>query len=75
MSDVTFYDSFDEMMDSIREGTKRADERVTPDQQKYRPGDIVMSDSGFGFPIFHQILDIEKVVKDNLWKYGEESNK
>lgn len=72
MVKVTFHDSFEDMMKTIRDASQSADAKVTDAQKKYRPGDIVISDSGEGFPIFHEILDIEKVVKDNLWKYGED---
>ena len=65
------YTSFEEMLADIRQATKEADERVTPQQQRYRPGDIVVSDSGYGFPIFHEILDIEKIARDDLWKHGD----
>jgi len=65
------YDSFEDMMQDIRDASESADQRVTPEQKRYRPGDIVISDSGYGFPIFHDLLDIEKIVKDNLWKYGD----
>jgi hypothetical protein len=69
---ITFYGSFEEMMEAEREARKAADARVTPQQRRYRPGDIVVSDSGYGFPIFHEILDNEKIVKENLERYGEE---
>ena len=26
----------------------------------------------YGFPVFHEILDNEKIVKENLWKYGDD---
>ena len=71
MTDITFYDSFEEMIEALGKAMKEADSRVTEHQKKYRPGDIVVSDSGYGFPIFHEILDIEKLVRDSFLKYGE----
>ena len=71
MEVFTTYDTLDDMMQSIQDASQSADESVTEQQQKYRPGDIVMSDSGYGFPIFHDIIDIEKMVKDNFKKYGD----
>ena len=66
MVKITFYDSIEEMWDDLSRAMKIADERVSQEQKKYRPGDIVVSDSGYGFPIFHEILDIEKFVRENL---------
>ena len=71
MVDVTYYNSDEDMWEDLGRQMKAADARVTEAQKKYRPGDIVMSDSGYGFPIFHEILDIEKVVKEGLWKYDD----
>lgn len=72
MTEITFYDSFEEMMQAERSAREAADSRVTPEQRKYRIGDIVVSDPGYGFPIFHEILDMERIVKENLERYGEE---
>ena len=72
MVEITFYDSWEDAMQDERKAREAADARVTPEQEKYRIGDIVVSDSGYGFPIFHEILDNEKIVKDNLWKYGDD---
>lgn len=72
MVDVTSYGSFEEMMEDLGRSMKAADARVTEDQKKYRIGDIFVSDSGYGFPIFNEIKDIEAAVKDMLWKYGDE---
>ena len=66
----TAYESYEEMFADLRMQMQKADFRVTPEQKRYRPGDIVVSDSGYGFPIFHEILDIEKIVKDDLMKHG-----
>ena len=68
---ITFYESHDEMWEDLQKQMQIADSRVTEEQKKYRHGDIVVSDSGYGFPIFHDIFDIEKIVKDDLWKHGD----
>ena len=70
MVKITFYDYDEEMWDDLPKAMKSADERVTEEQKKYRPGDIVVSDSGYGFQIFHEILDIEKAVEENYGSYG-----
>ncbi|MBU0514623.1 MAG: hypothetical protein KJ621_07610 [Proteobacteria bacterium] len=59
-------------MEAERKAREAADARITPAQLRYRAGDIVVSDSGYGFPIFHEILDIEQEVKKQLWKYGDD---
>ena len=72
MVEITTYDSVEEMMEDLGKAMDAADARVTEQQKKYRPGDIVMSDSGYGFPIFHDIQDIEKMVGEGLRKYGDD---
>ena len=72
MVDVTFYGSFEEMQDDLGRAMNEADARVTEEQKRYRSGDIVLSDSGYGFPIFHELLDNEKIVKENLLKYWDD---
>jgi hypothetical protein len=72
ISDVTFYDSFEEMMEAERKAREAADAMVQPWQLEYRAGDILVSDPGYGFPVFHEILDIEKIVKENFRKYGDD---
>lgn len=72
MVDVTFYGSFEEMQDDLGRAMNEADARVKEEQKRYRSGDIVLSDSGYGFPIFHELLDNEKIVRENLLKYGDE---
>ncbi len=72
MADVTFYNSFDDMMDDLGKAMKQADSRVTNEHRRYRPGDIVVSDSGYGFLIFNDLQDIEKLVGENLRKYGDD---
>ena len=69
---ITFHDSFEDMLEEMRKGTEAADAMVTEEQRRYRPGDIVVSDPGYGFPVFHVILDIEKVVKESLFKGGSD---
>ena len=71
MVEITFYDSLEELFEAERRAREAADARVTPEQARYKAGDIVVSDSGYGFPVFHEILDIEKIVGENIRKYGE----
>ncbi|MBU0515442.1 MAG: hypothetical protein KJ621_11775 [Proteobacteria bacterium] len=72
MVKVTFYDSFEEMMEAEQEARAAADVRVQPWQEKSRADEILVSDSGYDFPIFHEILDPEKIVGENLKKHGDE---
>ena len=72
MTKITFYNSDEEMWADLGRAMDEADARVTEEQKRYRSGDIVLSDSGYGFPIFHELLDNEKIVRENLLKYGDE---
>ena len=72
MVDITFYDSDEEMWEHEAKARKLADERVNPWHLKVRAGDILVSDPGYGFPIFHEVLDNEKIVGDNFKKYGDD---
>ena len=59
-------------MESEEKARLAADEGVQAWQKKCRAGDILVSDPGYGFPIFHEILDNEKIVKEYLWKFGDD---
>ena len=72
MVEVTFYSSFEEMMEAEENARRIADSLVRPWQEKCRAGDILVSDPGYGFPVFHEILDNEKIVGENLKKYGDD---
>lgn len=72
MTEITFYGSFVEMMEAEELARKKADSYVQPWQEKGRAGDILVSNPGYGFPVFHEILDNEKIVGDNLKKYGDD---
>lgn len=74
MPTYTSFNSLEEMFDEIEKQRKLADSRVTPEQKAYRPGQIVISDSGMGFPIFHEILDVEKIARDEIFKYSDEES-
>lgn len=51
------FDSFDEMMDSIDEGRKEADNKVQYWQTKLAPGDFFVQTTEYGFLIFGQVLE------------------
>jgi len=70
--EVTFYGSFEEMMEAERKAREAADSRVQPWQEKCRAGEVLVSDSGYGFPVFHEILDPERIVGENLARYGDD---
>jgi hypothetical protein len=68
---ITF-GSWDELMEQERINREAADKRIQPWHYKLRAGDVVISDPGYGFPIFHELLDNEKLVGENFKKYGDE---
>jgi hypothetical protein len=59
-------------MEQEQKARERADRYFQPWHYKVRAGDILISDSGYGFPIFHEVLDNEKIVGENLKKYGDD---
>jgi hypothetical protein len=71
MTEITF-GSWDELVEQERKARERADRYVQPWHYKLRAGDIVVSDPGIGFPIFHELLDNEKIVAENFEKYGDD---
>ena len=70
--DIKFYDSVESMFEAEREARLEADKRVRPWHYNLRAGDIAISDPGYGFPIFHEVLDNEKIVGENFEKYGDD---
>ncbi len=50
------FDSFDEMMDAIRQASIQADHHVQPWQTTIQPGDYFFRNTEYGFPIFGKIL-------------------
>ena len=66
IAEITFFDSWDEAIEAEAKARESADARVQHWQQKVRAGDILISDPGYGFPIFHEVLDNEKIVGDNF---------
>jgi len=65
------FSSFEEMMDAERKAREAADAKVLPWQLKARSGDILVSMPYEDLAVFHELLDNEKIVKKNLWKYGD----
>lgn len=53
---VTFYDSLEEMYEAEEKARKAADSRTQDWQKKLESGDYFCKDSGYGFPIFGQVL-------------------
>ena len=70
--EIKTYNSFDEMMEAERKAREAADARVQPWQLKSKAGEILVSDPGYGFAIFHEILDNEKLVSEGFKKYGDD---
>ena len=54
---VTFYDSFDDMMEAERKAQEEAARRTQDWQKRIRKGDYFVSNSGYDFPIFGEVLD------------------
>jgi hypothetical protein len=66
------FGSFEEMMEAERKAREAADARVESWQLKARSGDILVSMPYEDLPVFHELLDNEKIVRENLWKYGDD---
>lgn len=65
MDDITFYDSFEEMMEDLGRAMKEADARVKPTQAGIEPGQYFINFRyGLDLPIFGEILDIKKLGVD-----------
>ena len=58
------FGSFEEMMEAEQKARERADRYVQPWQLRARSGDILVSLPYEDLPIFHELLDNEKIVKD-----------
>lgn len=71
MVKITF-GTWDDLMEQERSARLAADKRVQPWHYKLRAGDVAVSDSGYGFAIFHELLDNEKIVGENFKKYGDD---
>jgi hypothetical protein len=62
---ITFYGSFEEMMDDLARAMKEADARVRPAQAAIRPGHYFINfRHGPDLPIFGEILDIRTLGVD-----------
>lgn len=59
-------------MQAESKARQKADASVQPWQSKARAGEILVSDPGYGFAIFHEILDNEKLVRDGFEKHGND---
>jgi hypothetical protein len=65
VDDVTFYGSFEEMMEAEEKARKVADARVKPTQANIKPGQYFVNFRyGKELPIFGEILDIKKLGVD-----------
>lgn len=65
MSDITFYDSFEDMMEDLGRAMKEADARVRRTQAGIRPGQYFINFRyGAELPIFGEILDIKRLGYD-----------
>ena len=60
MVDITFYNSFEEMMEDLGRAMKEADARVKPVQAAIKPGQYFINfRHGPGVPIFGEVLDTD----------------
>jgi hypothetical protein len=65
MVEITFYGSFEEMMEAEGRARESADARVRPEQAGIRPGQYFINFRyGLDLPIFGEILDITKLGVD-----------
>ena len=59
-------------MEAERQAREAADKRVEEWQIKARAGEILLSLPYPDLPVFHEILDNENMVGENLKKYGDD---
>jgi hypothetical protein len=72
MVEFEAYGSWEEMMEAELQARKIADSRVQDWQRKARAGEILVSQPYRDLIVFHEILDNEKIVGENLKKYGDD---
>jgi len=53
---VELFDSLDDMFEAEDKAREAADKKVTDSQKELKKGDYFIKDSGYGFPIFGQVL-------------------
>ena len=63
---------WDSLMEEERRARKIADSRVQDWQKNARAGEVLVSRPYSDLVCFHEILDNEKIVKDYLFKYGDD---
>lgn len=65
MVEITFYSSFEEMLQAEESARRVADARVRPTQAAIKPGQYFINYiHDLGFPVFGEILDIKKLGAD-----------
>ena len=53
---ITFYNSTEEMLDSLSQAMQVADEQVKPWQSQIKKGDYYMQETKYGFNIYGEVL-------------------
>ena len=66
---VEGFDSFEEMMDSMRRDQNAAETRVQSWQAAIQPGDYFRSPSGYGFSVYGEVLPEEEPREPDLIHY------
>lgn len=66
---VQSFDSFDEMMEQMRRDQEAADARVEQWQTEIKAGDYFRKPSGYGFPIYGEVLPDEEKREPALRYY------
>ena len=62
MTKITFFDSFEEMIDAMVKAQEQADSIVRLTQAEIKPGQYYINNKPeYGFAIFGEILDISKL--------------
>jgi len=65
MTKITFFDSFEEMIDAMVKAQEQADSTVRPAQAEIKPGQHYINNKiEYGFAIFGEILDITELGTD-----------
>lgn len=67
--EIESFDSFDDMMRRLQEQMKAADARVEPWQAAIKPDDYFFRNSGYGFPIYGQVLKEDEPREPHVRHY------
>ena len=67
--EVEFFDSFEDMQKRLQEQMRIADSHAGPWQIQIKPGDYFQRDSGYGFPIYGEVLQEDEPREAHVQHY------